>query len=706
MSGSDPASDRAEPLPAGGEPRPTDSLNQSPARSDPEDDQKTLVDHDRRLTERALEPTLIGVQDTTATNVPGSHGSSPTILLDSAQRGKETGKFQAQIWGDFRLGTLLGQGGMGAVYRGRQISLDREVAIKVLPEAVSRDEVFRARFIRESKSVATISSPHVVQVIHAGSQAGHEFYVMELVKGTDLARKLRSGWRPTRTEAITLLTQAARGLAAAHKHAIIHRDIKPANMLLGEDGTLKLTDFGLARMRGTDEQQLTAAGTVMGTVSYLSPEQAMGEECDQRTDLYSLGVVFFEMLTGRVPFISADAEGTIYQHLHEPVPDPRRFAPRVDAACAAVAMRLLAKRPGDRYQEPDELLADLDRLAHQQRPLAQRRLSRLHLVLAGSGVLLLVLIIGVAFGLRAARPADQTPVGVAPVTAPGTMTPLAAPPPTRPITLQTPVPAAPVVTPNRPVTPLPSPIETPVRNSSNQIGSDLYGRYIDLQLNQVGLRLRECPAGTFTMGSPSDEPGRSRNELSHQVTLSSFWIGETEVTQAQWLAVMEQNPSQFAAPDNPVENLSRDQAMAYLGRLSASNPGLVLRLPTEAEWEYACRAGSQSAFSGGKPLNVQGWYNDNSGNQTHPAKQFLPNAWGIYDMHGNVWEWTADGLVDYPNKAVTQPAPVKTGSPAIRGGSYADTLGDCRCARRDYATKPSASIGFRFIAARLPDAWK
>jgi formylglycine-generating enzyme required for sulfatase activity len=667
------------------------------------------LDSNSDFTARSLEPTLIH-HDATGSEV--SHGSSPTILLDSAQRGKETGKFQAQIWGDFRLGTLLGQGGMGAVYRGRQISLDREVAIKVLPEAVSRDEVFRARFIRESKSVATISSPHVVQVIHAGSQAGHEFYVMELVKGTDLARKLRSSWRPTRAEFLDLMTQAARGLAAAHKHGIIHRDIKPANMLLGEDGTLKLTDFGLARIRGANDQQLTAAGTVMGTVTYLSPEQAMGEDCDQRTDLYSLGVVFFELLTGRVPYISADAEGTIYQHLHEPVPDPRRFSPRVDAGCAAVAMRLLAKKPADRYQDPDELLADLDRLSHQQRPLAQRDSKRRVVVLAsvGGGLLVLLAVIG-ALLLRGRGP-EAAPQVLAPAPAPttGTLTPVVATPPAvpQPIALQTPTvspqpgtaPAAATGTP--PLAPRP----TTISAGSNQIGNDSFGRYIDLRLNQVVLRLRECPGGTFTMGSPADEAGRSRNELPHQVTLASFWIGETEVTQAEWSAVMPQNPSQLVAADHPVENLSREQAMTYLDKLSAVNPGLVLRLPTEAEWEYACRAGSQAAFSGGRPLNAQGWYNENSGNQTHAAKQFLPNAWGIFDLHGNVWEWTADGLADYPAKAVTQPTPITTGPPAIRGGSYADTLSDCRCARRDYATKPSASIGFRFVAARLPDAWK
>ncbi len=632
--------------------------------------------------------------DSTPTRIAGTGPDDDTV--EPGRRQRETGKFQGVCWGDFQLGPLLGEGGMGAVYHGRQISLDRPVAIKVLPAQVSKDEVFRGRFQREARAVAAISSPHVVQIIHAGSHFGHEFFVMELVKGTDLSRRLRSGWRATREEAIELLTQAARGLAAAARHGIVHRDIKPANMLLAQDGTLKLTDFGLARTVG-DQQQLTAAGTIMGTMSYMSPEQARSADCDHRSDLYSLGVVFFELLTGRAPFIAADAEGVIYQHLHEPAPDPRRFSPRVDAGCAAVAQRLLAKEPVARYQTAEELIADLDRLRRNERPLAARH--RRWPLVAGAAALALAAGAGAALLLRPS-PAAAVAAG-APATAAAVVEPEPPTAPPRTGHWPTPAPPPPPANPVKPATGT-----RPATAPPSRIRQDSYGRYVDVALAEVPFRLRECPAGSFTLGSPKDEPDRSRNEVPHQVTLRAFWAAETEVTQAQWSAVMAVNPSRYPGADRPVERVARTDAQEFLNRLAALEAGFQPRLPTEAEWEYACRAGSQTPFANGRALPTLGWYERNSGGQSHAVKGFQPNAWGLFDCHGNVSEWTADGLHDYPDYAVENPRPVTEGNPAIRGGSFADDAEDCRSARRDSARKPSDRIGFRFVVDTLPPAWR
>jgi tetratricopeptide (TPR) repeat protein/predicted Ser/Thr protein kinase len=269
---------------------------------------------------------------------------------------------QGQVWGDFVIGALLGKGGMGAVYRGRQISLDRPVAVKVLPPHLGNNEQFKKRFLLEARSVAQISSPHVVQVYAAGEHEGHHYFAMEYVEGDDLSRRLRHGYRPTAAQALDLVTQAAKGLAAAGELGIVHRDIKPGNMMVTDKGLVKLMDFGLVRLARSEETGLTRAGTIMGTVSYFSPEQGRGEPCDQRTDIYALGVVFYELLTGTLPFTGDDATSIIYQHIHVPPKAPRAINPAVPEDFQAVVLKCLQKDAAHRYQNAHELLSDLDDL--------------------------------------------------------------------------------------------------------------------------------------------------------------------------------------------------------------------------------------------------------------------------------------------------------------------------------------------------------
>jgi predicted Ser/Thr protein kinase/tetratricopeptide (TPR) repeat protein len=280
-----------------------------------------------------------------------------------------SGTHHHQVWGDFELGDLLGRGGMGAVYRGRQISLDRVVAIKVLPSHLSENENFRQRFQLEAKAVAQISSPHVVGVFFAGVHQGHHYFVMEYVEGQDLAARLRDGYKPTHREALDLVTQAARGLAAAGELGIIHRDIKPGNMMVTTKGLVKLMDFGLVRVAREGETGLTMAGTIMGTVSYFSPEQGRGDKCDCRTDIYALGVVFYELLTGRLPFTGGDATSVIYQHIHQDPKPPKQIDPAIPEAYQAVVLKCLQKDPGNRYQTAAELVQDLEALARGQEPV-------------------------------------------------------------------------------------------------------------------------------------------------------------------------------------------------------------------------------------------------------------------------------------------------------------------------------------------------
>lgn len=227
----------------------------------------------------------------------------------------------------------------------------------------------------------------------------------------------------------------------------------------------------------------------------------------------------------------------------------------------------------------------------------------------------------------------------------------------------------------------------------------------------AGITFVEIPAGTFTMGSAPGEPGREAQERQHPVTISQrFWIGAYEVTQAQWERVMGANPSRFRAPDGtlPVENVTWHDVQAFLARLTARSPGHTFRLPTEAEWEYACRAGATSAYNVGPALTRADANISSSANtpvaargQTMTVGSFRPNAWGLYDMHGNVWEWTGDDYCPYADGPVTDPraacaAPLKV----IRGGSWYFAADSARCALR-YTHRPQDkgfSLGFRAVA--------
>jgi formylglycine-generating enzyme required for sulfatase activity len=222
---------------------------------------------------------------------------------------------------------------------------------------------------------------------------------------------------------------------------------------------------------------------------------------------------------------------------------------------------------------------------------------------------------------------------------------------------------------------------------------------------RVTMKLVLIPAGKFMMGPPDSEQGRNKFEgPQHEVTLSKpFYVGVTEVTQAQYQAIMGMNPSQFKGATNPAEMVSWDDATEFCKKLSEKTRQVV-RLPTEAEWEYACRAGTATAFSFGDADSALGdyaWYRANSGNTTHPVGQKKPNAWGLFDMHGNVWEWCADWYGVYPKGAVTDPQGAASGSlRVLRGGSWSDGPSDnCRAAHRsrNYPDYRFSINGFRVV---------
>jgi serine/threonine protein kinase len=243
--------------------------------------------------------------------------------------------------GRYRLEARIGAGGMSTVYRALDETLQRQVAIKLMNREVASDSDQLERFRREARAVAQLSHPHIVGVIDAGEDDGRPYIVFEYVDGETLKERIRRLGRLPITEAVAYAIEIARALGAAHARHIVHRDVKPQNVLIDEEGRAKVTDFGIART--LDEHGLTADGRVLGTTDYVSPEQALGQPVTGQSDLYSLGVVLYEMLTGEVPFRGDNQVAVAMKHVREDIPDVQLKRPEVSAALAAVIDTATAK---------------------------------------------------------------------------------------------------------------------------------------------------------------------------------------------------------------------------------------------------------------------------------------------------------------------------------------------------------------------------
>jgi len=264
--------------------------------------------------------------------------------------------------GKYQILERLGRGGMADVYRAHHIRLDRDVAIKVLHPHLIEGQDFLTRFEREAKAVASLKHPHIVQVFDFDSQDDLHYIVMELIDGGSLHGRLeelaRTGARMPQKEALRILTDVASAIDYAHGRGMLHRDVKPANVLLDHDGDAFLSDFGIARI--LSETHFTTTGALIGTPQYMSPEQGKGLPLTKATDLYSLGVVLYEMLTGRAPYDSDTPMGVIHKHIYEPPPSPRIVCPDLALGAEAVLLKSLAKEPGDRFPSAAQMLRALE----------------------------------------------------------------------------------------------------------------------------------------------------------------------------------------------------------------------------------------------------------------------------------------------------------------------------------------------------------
>jgi serine/threonine protein kinase len=257
----------------------------------------------------------------------------------------------------YELEELVGTGGMSSVFKARDTLLERHVALKILHQHFTDDEQYVERFRREARAVASLSHPNIVTILDRGEDEGRQFIVFELVEGRTLAEALRDEGRLPVRRALEIAIQVARGLGFAHEQGLIHRDVKPQNVILNGDGRAKVTDFGIAR--SLDVQGVTQSGAVLGTSNYIAPEQASGRPVDRTTDVYSLGVVLFELLTGEVPFPGESFVAVAMQHVSEPPPSVLEVRPDVPVRVARAVDRALEKDPAERFPTMDAFAAEL-----------------------------------------------------------------------------------------------------------------------------------------------------------------------------------------------------------------------------------------------------------------------------------------------------------------------------------------------------------
>jgi len=644
--------------------------------------------------------------------------------------------------GRYHILEQLGEGGMATVYKAYDTRLERPVAIKVIrtdqfaPAVL--EQVLR-RFEREAKALAQLSHPNIVHVHDYGEYEDAPYLVMEYLPGGVLKSKLGTAmpWR----EAVRLLLPIAQALAYAHEHNIVHRDVKPSNILLTDKGQPMLSDFGIAKILENEQTAgLTTTGMGVGTPEYMAPEQWTGQ-AGPLADLYSLGVVLYELVTGRKPYTADTPAAIMLKQANDPLPRPRQFAPDLPESVEKVLFKALAKSPDDRYEGMGEFTVALEslisghKLPADVQPEQTKQVEQATLLVGGAGrqaipstpkvsapprrrlklgktggwvavigFLVVVCILFVALGFGLLKLAQR---GIGPLTgfvdslATSTQIPTGIPTASEPSSTET-------------IPPTEAP--TPAAGSTRIRPAD-------------GLTMVYIPEGFFRMGQTAEQAvAECRNffndcQLSwfsdeqppHDVTLDAYWIDRTEVTNAVYAKCVDSGACQppgdissqtrtsyYGNPqyaDYPIINIDWGQAYSYCAWASG-------RLPSEAEWEKAARSMDWRTYPWGNNLPSCSLANygepQNCSGDTTPSDGYASGAspYGAINMAGNVSEWVNDWYSDnlYAQPQVSNPTGPETGTERVmRGGAWNLNPNFLRTTNRDHQSPDTRNdyIGFR-----------
>jgi serine/threonine protein kinase len=667
-------------------------------------------------------------------------------------------------FGRYHVLEQLGEGGMAVVYKAFDTRLESNVAVKVIRiERITPDMLSRAlkRFEHEAKALARLTHPNIVKVIDFGESNDRPYLVMPLLAGGNLKQMLQSGSIPWR-RALNLLIPVARALGYAHRQGVIHRDVKPSNILITESGEPMLTDFGVAKIIEEGATiDLTGTAAALGTPEYMAPEQTTSRTVDERADVYSLGIVLYEMVTGRKPFTADTPLAVLIMQAKDPLPRPTRFVPNLPESVERILLKALAKDPADRYSSMEEMASAMEACGRGEAPEApeirlrksapaptpspehaktESAVSPESISLPHTGKIIIpgprrkdlpwiglsaAMLLLAAFFLTKALSITETPTPSGPSTGSdgATRSALAAVP------IQ-----AYSVTLFPTDTVVPSPTDNLNIPPADAVVGDAWMSPAD------GMVLMYVPEGEFLMGSAeSDSHAYDNEKPQNAVYLSGYWIDRTEVTNRMFRLFVEATQYRTDAENGdggwvfklgsgiwekvpgavwhdpagdgsgidglleyPVVQVSWNDAQAYCrwaGR----------RLPTEAEWEKGARSDDGRAYPWGNEAPdcqlANYWKGENGCARQASAVGSYPSGsspYGLMDMAGNVWEWVEDWFSEsyYSISPYQNPhGPASGEYKAMRGGTWWGNVRELRVVFRHGSeiNERSAGLGFRCV---------
>jgi len=646
-------------------------------------------------------------------------------------------------FGRYSLLKELGAGAMGAVFLARDNQLGREVALKT-PMIDRDDKELLESFKKEAQLAANINHPHICPIFDVGIEDDIPFLTMAYIEGQTLEKYLASGKTLNFRQTVTLVRKISLAIQEAHRKGIIHRDLKPANIMINKAGEPVVMDFGLAKKSTKVGENVTPVDGTSGTPAYMAPEQFSGKSFDRAelSDQYSIGVIFYQLICGKLPFEAETLVNLISKINYENLTRPSFVNPEVDENIEKICLKTFNKNPDLRYLNLKELVADLNeylkgdpstQTARPSAELSQQTAGEIRVskMLGGRSMEIASRILADARDQSLFQPIKKKKkkkkdLWVRSLLGYGSLSFL--------IVL-----VSIVFYKNRSYFGLGTnsnviSVEANKNNGGPRIDALKPKSEVDISLflvspfneakakevqksvaknlqkeveekadlgKDVNLEMVLIPAGKFMMGSPASEKDRNENETQHEVTLTKpFYMGKYEVTQEQWEAVMGNNPSvRTKGAKLPVTDVSWNDCQEFIKKLNEKTNG-GYRLPTEAQWEYACRAGTTTTYSVGESISKD---DANFGAAEVPETikvvgNYKANAFGLFDMHGNILEWCEDRNGDYPVGPVTDPMGPGTGTNRVwRGGAFNLNTSRARSSLR-HARLPThrhINLGFR-----------